>query len=63
MVGGGGGRVRGEREAVEGSDNGAEVCDGGERHVLVFELLRHGADNGAEVEVLLIAGVAEFGEN
>ncbi|CAL5324852.1 unnamed protein product [Camellia sinensis] len=44
------GRLSLGREAVE-------VSDGSERERLVFELLRHGADDGAEAVVVVLRGV------
>ena len=51
------GRLSLGREAVEGGARGAEVSDGSERERLVFELLRHGADDGAEAVVVVLRGV------
>lgn len=54
-MGGTSGVRRGE-EAVQRGTRGAEVSDGSEREVLVLEFLRHGADCGAEVLVVLLRG-------
>lgn len=51
------------QETVEGGPRGAEVGDGSGGHVLVLELLRHGAYDGTEVVVVLARGVAEAGED
>lgn len=44
-------------EADEGGERRAEVGNGGEGQILVAELLGHGADDGAEVLVLVAGGV------
>lgn len=56
-------RVRFRSEAAEGTAGGAEVGDGGGRHVAFLELLRDDADGGAEVLVILGGGVAEARED
>lgn len=57
------GRLGLQQEAVEGGPGGAEVGDGSGRHALVLELLRHGAEDDAEVLVVGARGVAEPGED
>lgn len=47
-------------EAVERGASGAEIGEWSEREVLVFELLGHRADDGTDVVVVFIGGVAEF---
>lgn len=59
----GAGGVDARREAVERGTGGAEVGDWGEGEALLPELLRHGADGGADAEVVLDGGVAELGEH
>lgn len=49
-------------EAVEGRAGGAEVGDRCGREVLVLELLGHGADDRAEVLVVLVRGFSETRE-
>lgn len=43
-------------EAIEGGASGADKSNGGRREVLVLELLRHCAYDGAEVLVILLCG-------
>lgn len=57
------GRLSLGREAVEGGASGAEVSDGSERELLVFELLRHCADDDAEAVVVVLRGGAESSED
>jgi len=47
------------REFVEGKTCSTEVGERSAGFVVVFELLRHGADNGAKVLVAFVGGVAE----
>lgn len=57
------GGIDARREAVEGGAGGAEVGDWGERKVLVSQLLRHGANGGADVEMVLVVRIAELREH
>jgi len=50
-------------EFVERDACGTEVGEGCGRLVVVFELLRHGADDGAEVLVGFVGGVSEARED
>lgn len=56
------GRVGFPCDAVQGRACGAEVGDGGGGEVVVLELLRHGADDGAEVLVAFVGGAGEARE-
>ena len=50
-------------EFIERDACGAEVGEGSGGLVVVFELLRHGADDGAEVVVGFVGGVGEARED
>lgn len=51
------------REFVEREARGAEVGERSGGFVVVFELLRHGADDGAELLVAFVGGVGEAMED